>query len=132
MYGDPRNAYEDAARTTSSSRELEANALYKAARLLESSVQDWEAPDHRVRLNEALRHNQKLWTFFQAELSENSNPLPSDLRSSLLSLSLFVDRRTFEVMVNAEPSKIRVLIDINRHIAAGLSTPVTEDAAARA
>jgi flagellar protein FlaF len=131
MYAEARNAYDTASRTTSSSRELEANALFKAARLLEASVQDWGAPGCGARLDEALRHNQKLWTFFQTELSDPANPLPRDLRSNLLSLSLFVDKRTFEAMIGDSPEKVRILIEINRHIASGLSTTVAEGAAAR-
>ncbi len=43
-----------------------------------------------------------------------------------------MDKRTFEIMSDARPDRVRVLIDINRHIASGLSTPVAENAAARA
>jgi flagellar protein FlaF len=131
MYGDARSAYDSAARATASSRELEAAALYKAARLLEASVRDWTGPSARGRLHEALRHNQKLWTFFQTELSETDHPFPRDLRTNLLSLSLFVDRRTFEVMRSDDPAGVRALIDINRHIADGLSTPVPDTAVPR-
>src|SRR5262245_7140839 len=80
MYADARKAYDVASRTAVSSRELEAHALHKAARLLETSIQESDSPAHRERFDEALRYNQKLWTFFQAELTDETNPLPRDLR----------------------------------------------------
>ena len=49
------------------------------------------------------------------------NALPVDLRRDLLSLSAFVDRRTFDVMASPSPEKLSALIDINRHIASGLT-----------
>jgi len=39
-----------------------------------------------------------------------------------LRLSAFVDKRTFQVMAEPSPDKLQALIDINRNIAAGLST----------
>jgi flagellar protein FlaF len=122
MFADAQIAYETTARATRSSRELEAAALFKAARMLDQCAQHWEDPDRPALLELALKYNQRLWTFFQAELSDPENALPVDLRSNLLSLSLFVDRRTFEMLANPDPAQLRALIDIDRHIATGLST----------
>jgi hypothetical protein len=35
---------------------------------------------------------------------------------------LFVDRRTFELMTAPDTGRLQALIDINRHIAAGLAS----------
>lgn len=119
-------SYDAAAKMTASSRELETAALFKAARLLEACRQEWDAPDRDSRLQEALRHNQRLWSFLQGELSSPDHPMAPDVRVNLLRLSAFVDRRTFELMSHPEPDKLQALIEINRSIAAGLSTKRTD------
>lgn len=121
MFSTPTQAYAEAGKSQASSRLLEADALWKTARLLEECQRDWSAPDHSSRLREALRMNQRLWTFFQVELTREDHELPKDLRRDLLRLSGFVDRRTFDVMAAPRPEKLTALIDINRHVAAGLS-----------
>ncbi len=114
-------AYEDAARMSTSTRELEANALFKAARKLEVCQRKWDAADNRLRLEEALRYNQRLWTFFQSALSQPEHHLDAVLRGNILSLSVFVDRRTFEVLARPDKDGLQALIDINRNLATGLS-----------
>jgi flagellar protein FlaF len=116
-------AYEAAGKTTASSRELEAAALFKAARQLEAVRSDWGSPTRKESLNEALKYNQQLWTFFQSELSLPDHEMLTELRVNLLRLSAFVDRRTFEIMAAPEPTpeQLQILIDINRNVAAGLS-----------
>jgi flagellar protein FlaF len=121
MFGSARQAYDTASRASVSSRELEARALFKAARQLEECANAWEAPDLAIRLDHALRFNQRLWTIFQSELLGTEHPMPAELRVNLLRISAFVDRRTFEVMAEPHPDKLRSLIDLNRQIAAGLS-----------
>ncbi len=116
-------AYEAAGKTTASGRELEAVALFKAARKLEAVRQHWDAEDRPARLDEALKYNQKLWTFFQCELSTPDHEMLTELRVNLLRLSAFVDRRTFEILAAKEPDpdQLKILIDINRNVAGGLS-----------
>jgi len=116
-----RSAYEATSKATASSRDLEAGALFKAARQLEAVRSSWDAADRELRLEEALRYNQRLWTFFQSELSAPEHPLPRELRANLLRLSTFVDRRTFELLRSPSVAGLDALIAINREIAAGLS-----------
>jgi flagellar protein FlaF len=122
MWHDPRSAYESAAKATVSSRDLEADALFRAARRLEACQREWGAPGSAERLDAALKHNQSLWTFLQAELLEPTSPVPADLRAQLLSISRFVDRRTFEMMGTPWADGLAPLIAVNRQIAAGLAT----------
>jgi homospermidine synthase len=63
------NAYEAGAKTAVTNRELEATALFKAARKLEACLQGWDGPEHAAQLDEALRYNLRLWTLFQCELA---------------------------------------------------------------
>ena len=121
MFASARLAYESSTKTTASGRELESAALYKAARQLELVQQDWEAVDRDRRLEEALRYNQRLWTFFQAELEAEDCPLPRELRLNLLRLGRFVDSRTFALLAEPERERLQALIDLDRNIAAGLA-----------
>lgn len=115
------DAYASVEKTTASGRQLEAGALFRVARALQTAQEHWGKPGHEAKLEEAVKLNQKLWTFFQAELSAPDNPLPIELKVSLVQLIEFIDRRTFEVMAFPDPEKLTVLISINRNIAAGLS-----------
>lgn len=114
-------AYREVQKTTMSGRELEASVLVKAAHKLKNCRDNWDTPDILERLDEALKYNQRLWSFFQAELSRPNHPMPKKLREDLLSLSLFIDKRTFEVMASPSPERLDILININLNIAAGLS-----------
>jgi flagellar biosynthesis activator protein FlaF len=116
------NSYASAERATSSGRQLEASALFRVARGLQTAQEQWGSPGHQEKLDHALKQNQKLWTFFQSELSMPDNQLPADLKASLLQLVAFIDRRTFDIMAFPAAEKLNVLISINRNIAAGLST----------
>ena len=116
----PYNAYNTIAQETMSGRELEAHVLTKAANKLRTAKSNWDMPDQNELLNEALKYNQRIWTFFQAEISSKDNALPRELRQDLLNLSVFVDRHTLSVMSYPSPEKLNVLIDINMNIASGL------------
>ncbi|MGH7741287.1 MAG: flagellar biosynthesis regulator FlaF [Candidatus Eiseniibacteriota bacterium] len=121
MFGNARRAYEAGTKTSSNSRELEAAALFKAARLLEQCRQDWDAADRDSRLSDALRYNLRLWTLFQADLARPDHEMPAEMRANLLRLSAFIDRRTFELLGHPEAERLNALIEINRNIAQGLS-----------
>lgn len=122
MSGIQEQAYRNAQKTTTTGRDLEAHVLTQTALKLAESLQQWqESGDAGMdNLFAALRNNQRLWTIFQSELADADNPLPLKIKEDLLNLSLFVDKRTFELMANLEPEKIKILIDININLAAGL------------
>ncbi len=115
------DAYTTVEKITASGRQLEASALFRTARSLQLVQDGWGNEGFEAKLDAALKTNQRLWTFFQAELSAPDNPLPEDLRSHLLSLIQFVDKQTFDVMAYPAPEKLSILIAINRNVAAGLS-----------
>jgi flagellar biosynthesis activator protein FlaF len=113
-------AYRKAPNPEMSEREIDAYALTQSALKIRDCQQSWDKPDRIDRLFEALRINSLLWSIFQAEISADGNPLPRQLREDLLTLSLFVDKRTKEVMCFPEPDKLTALVNINLNIAAGL------------
>jgi flagellar protein FlaF len=120
MYTAQLNAYQTNNKATLSGRELEASVLSKAAVMLKQCQDSWESADLKQILSDALKYNQKVWSFFQTEIASPDNPLPKKLKEDLLSLSIFVDKRIFEIMAYPSPEKLTAIININLNIAAGL------------
>jgi flagellar biosynthesis activator protein FlaF len=120
MHQNPIEAYTTMQKESLSGRELEASVLTKAGIMLKQVQDSWESPDRDQRLLEAIKFNQKVWSFFQAELSDPENPLPVNLRQDILNLSLFVDKRLFEVMASPDKEKLTIVVEIDFNIAAGL------------
>ena len=113
-------AYRTVQKITSSDGEIEALVLTRAAQKLAEVQNNWDAPDRDDILDEALRYNQQIWSIFQGELLKEDNPLPRQLREDILSLSVFIDKRIFEMMNSPDPEKLTVIVNINLNIAAGL------------
>ena len=121
------NTYDTVNKASMSPRQLEAAILNRAAAMLKAVQDNWDEIDSENKLDEALKYNQKLWSVFQADLIDAESPLPKKLREDILSLSVFVDRRTFDLMASPDRDKLTALININQNIAAGLNTaPVNE------
>lgn len=116
------NSYTNMQKEALSGRELEASVLTRAGLMLKQVQENWSAQDRDEKLLEAIKFNQKVWSFFQAELSDPENPLPTALKQDILNLSLFVDKRLFEVMANPDKEKLTIVVDIDFNIAAGLRT----------
>lgn len=113
-------AYRTSQRLGSSARDTEAQALLEAARRLDAAAGNEDRDVYRT----ALRLNWRLWTIIQADVSGEGSPLPVDIRQNILSLSVFIDKHTVSALAEPNNRKLRVLIDINRNIAAGLMTSV--------
>ena len=113
-------AYQKTQRITQTGRDAEALALTNAALALKKCRDNWSADTRRVELRKALKRNQQMWSIFQGELARPDHPYSQELRQKLLSLSLFIDKRIFEIMADPSPDKLTAIIDINLNIAAGL------------
>ncbi|MGB5748913.1 MAG: flagellar biosynthesis regulator FlaF [Desulfobacterales bacterium] len=113
-------AYESVSKATRSGRETEAAVLTKAAIMLKDCQDNWDAPDRDNRLEEALKYNQRIWSIFQSELAREDHELPKKLRLDILRLAAFIDRRIFETIAFPSPEKLKIVIDINNNLAAGL------------
>ena len=98
-------------------RQTEGRALLEAARRLAEAQ---KCPDDTKGLRNAARINWRLWTIFQAELSAPECPLPVEIRTNMLNLCNFVDKRTVAILAQPKPQMVDVLINVNRQIAAGL------------
>jgi flagellar protein FlaF len=100
-------------------RQTEARALMETARALSDAQANFEDLDG---YRSALRLNWRLWTIFQSDVSSAESPLPEEIKTNILNLSVFVDKHTVDALANPEARKLKVLVDINRNIASGLMT----------
>ncbi len=126
MSANPLEAYSSAQKSTTSGRDIESLVLNKAAMKLKECQENWDAADRNEKLDEALKFNQLIWSIFQGELSKEENPLPLEIKTNLLSLSVFIDKRIFDAMSYPSPEKLDIIININTNIAAGLASSPAE------
>jgi len=105
-------AYQTAA-THRSQREQEADVFRRATGALEAARHAGPIP--RVR---AIADNRRLWVTVSDLMRDPASLLPPDLRASIISLGLAVQRE-----MDRDAPDFDFLIEINEHIAAGLSGP---------
>ena len=113
------HAYSRVSHASSSPREIEAQALLKAARQLQDVQANWDGPD--MKMQHALLFNRRLWTIFMSAVESNDNPQPLEIRQNIANLAAFVMKQTMEMQLAPDPAKLKSLIDINCNIAAGLA-----------
>ena len=126
MYSNAMSSYESVDNMTMPGRGIEAAVLTKAARKLRECQDNWVIDDQDRKLEEALKYNQRIWSIFQVELAKDDHPLPKRLRSDILKLSAFIDRRIFETLAYPSPDKLNIVIRINENLAAGLRGSATD------
>jgi flagellar biosynthesis activator protein FlaF len=112
-------AYSRTSQATGSPREIEAQALLKAARQLMDVQANWAGPDKNM--HKALLFNRRLWTIFMSAAEANDNPQPMQIRQKITNIGVFVMTRTVEMQMDPDPAKLKPLIDINCNLAAGLA-----------
>lgn len=117
MNGYGASAYQRV-QTTLGPRELEAHLLLKAAAQLQSFKDNWSYDEEAIA--EALTFNRKLWTILGTSATEENNPLPLEVKENIGNLTVFILKRTLEVMEDPSPEKLSALIAINRSLAQGL------------
>ena len=112
-------AYARTSTTTASPREVEAQALLKAARQLQEIQTNWVGPDRAM--HNALLFNRRLWSIFMSAVETNENPQPLEIRQKIANIGVFVMKQTVDMQLNPDPTKLKALIDINCNLAAGLA-----------
>jgi flagellar protein FlaF len=112
-------AYARTAQTSSSPREIEAQALLKAARQLQEIQSNWNGPDKAM--HNALLFNRRLWSIFMSAAESNDNQQSLEVRQNIANIGVFVMKQTVDMQMNPDPAKLKSLIDINCNLAAGLS-----------
>lgn len=112
--------------STQAARAYEAAAVHRSARDQEADIfrraigglkaaRD-AGPVQRVR---ALADNRRLWMAVGDLMRDPANGLPLPLRASIISVGMAVERE-----MDREQPDLAFLIEINEHIAAGLSGQV--------
>jgi flagellar biosynthesis activator protein FlaF len=110
-------AYARTSQASSPPREIEAQALLKAAKQLQDVQTNWNFED----LEKALLFNRRLWSIFMSAAESNDNPQPLEIRQNIANIGVFVMKQTIEMQIAPDPAKLKPLIDINCNLAAGLS-----------
>jgi flagellar biosynthesis activator protein FlaF len=112
-------AYARTSQTTGAPRDIEAQALLKAAQHLQQVQANWTGPDGNM--HKALLFNRRLWSIFMSAAETKDNPQPPEVRQNILRIAAFVMRQTVEMQLDPDPAKLKSLISINCNIAAGLA-----------
>ena len=107
------SAYQTAQRATMNPIQVEADVLGRVTREIEAQRDD-KGPE----LVKALYRNVQVWNAFSADCLDPDNKLTDQLKASLVSLSLWVEKHTSQVV--AGKATVDALIDVNRSIIAGL------------
>lgn len=111
------NAYQQAQQSAMTPRYMERTVFARAVGKLtqaQRNIEDYNA------YADALKFNQRLWTFIQSSVADDSDRLPAEIRNDLLNLSLFIDRQTIRALATPKEANLRALIDINIDISRGL------------
>lgn len=122
-YGKASGSYGSLAIKHADKRDVEAQALLKAAKKLQDLQTGWDKRSGNS-VEETLKYNRQLWViFYDNAVSENSaGKSPSALRTNIINLAGFVFKRSIDILAEPDREKLSILISINREIAAGLMT----------
>lgn len=99
--------------------ELETRALIKTASRLNQIKENWE--QNKGDLVDALEENRRLWTIFAGAIGDKASPQPEELQKNILTLAMFVFKRSLDILSDPKPESLEILISINMNIARGLS-----------
>lgn len=107
------DAYQAAQRTSTNPIQMEADIMGRVTREIETYSRKG-GPE----FVKALYRNVQLWNAFSADLLSDENKLPDQIKASLISLSIWVEKHTEKVV--HKTASVDALIDVNRSIIAGL------------
>lgn len=119
-------AYKRTITQTESPRQIERRVFANVTAELEAQSVEFDVTEQsgdKLRilsggLRETLSYNQRIWQTIRSDLVNPANGLSPDLRAGLISLSLWVESHTNEVLKGQK--KVKPLLDINRSIIRGL------------
>ena len=109
------SAYKTTQNSTENPRDIEYRLLAQVTRSL---IDARENPKEFNKKIEAVLWNRDVWSALRVDLSDNDNQLPKQLRASLISISIWVEKETFALLDGR--GDLDAIIDINRNIMAGL------------
>ena len=120
-------AYKRTIRESESPRQIERRVFVRVTGELDRNQQAYDSAASRAErgdmlaggLRQSLAENLKLWTTIKFDLSQPENGLPPQLKAGLISLALFVERQTAQI-IGGNPG-IGTLVTINQSLISGLS-----------
>lgn len=113
-----------------SGRQIEISILELAASKLQAHLPKNEKLTWSHDLIDAMKFNQKVWDVFSADWMNPESQLSVELRQNLLSIAVFVKKKTFALLAEPDADGLRLLIQLNENIIDGLKAPkITANAA---
>ena len=113
-------------------RQIEISILELAASKLQAHIPKHEDLAWSHDLSEAMKFNQKVWDVFSADWMNPDSQLSLELRQNLLSIAIFVKKKTFALIARPDVDGLRLLIQLNENIIDGLKAPKVADSTANA
>lgn len=108
-------AYRQSMRDTGSPRELEHRVFAQITAELEVCTRQ---PDAFATIR-AVDRNRRLWGALVTDLAQPDNLFPDGLKAGLISLGIWVNRYSGEVLTQGRP--LAPLIEVNRTVMQGLA-----------
>ena len=109
-------AYSSAATPIRTYRGTEAEIFSKTTTSLKQAAA--QGPAGFGALAQAILNNRRLWTVLAADVADDENPLPDELRAGVLSLAEFTNQHSSKVL--SGESSVDILIEINTALMRGL------------
>jgi flagellar biosynthesis activator protein FlaF len=118
------SAYKRTIRDTESPRDIERRVLSRINAKLQELAQNFDPADPATRivsseLREAVWENQRFWMTIKADLATPQNELGTEIRATLISLAMWIDKQSGKVLANE--GNLQPMVDVNNNIIAGLS-----------
>ena len=109
------SAYRKAQNVTESSRDIE----YRLLAQVTGALIDANAADTPLAKRfDVVLWNRNVWAVLREDLLDPRNQLPKELKLSLVSLSIWVEKETFTILDGQR--ELDALIDVNKSIMDGL------------
>src|ERR1700742_5357969 len=89
------SAYARTSHPTGAPRDIEAQALLKAAQHLQDVQTNWQGTEKNM--HKALLFNRRLWSIFMSAAETKDNPQPPEVRQDMLRIATFVMRQTVDM-----------------------------------
>lgn len=109
-------AYQQTQKVTESPRGTEYRLFAEITRAMMNAK---GLPTYDPAFTDAVDRNRKLWNLLIADLADEGNAFPDQLKASLISIGIWVGKHT--TLVIRGEADIAPLIDVNRDIMEGLA-----------
>lgn len=110
------SAYQSVRRISEAPRDTEHRLM---GQITGEMIAARDASTRGAALAPTLHRNREMWVLFSADCSASGNGLPDQLRAGIISLALWIDRFSSEVIAGRE--EINDLIAVNRTVMEGLA-----------